>query len=103
VSLSSKSKDSLRTLIVRIRAYLSINHYNPLCDKLLPCFPLPITNVRASGCAHKMMGIVRGSGDCMLYPNAGANMWDVGPGTVIMKALGGYVAGINGTEYSYGR
>ena len=39
----------------------------------------------------------------MLYPNAGANMWDVGPGTVMIKALGGFVAGVNGTDYTYGR
>lgn len=39
----------------------------------------------------------------MLYPNSGANMWDVGPGSVMILALGGYVAGINGKVYQYQR
>lgn len=30
-------------------------------------------------------------------------MWDVGPGSVMILALGGYVAGINGHVYQYGR
>lgn len=44
---------------------------------------------------------MRGDADSLIYPNVGTSLWDVGPGTVMIQALGGHVSGIRGEQYPY--
>ena len=48
-----------------------------------------------------MLGLVRGLSDCHIYSTGGASRWDIGPGTVLIQALGGHVTNLLGEEYEY--
>jgi len=48
-----------------------------------------------------MLGVVKREGDCHLYSTGGASRWDIGPGTVFVKALGGHVSDVRGEDYDY--
>lgn len=78
-----------------------MTHRNPLMDRLITSFPQEVEAVRASGCGNKMLGIVTRNSDCHIYSTGGASRWDIGPGTVMIRALGGHVSGIRGEQYEY--
>lgn len=81
--------------------YMSINHRNPLIDKLALCFPGQVEPLHDSGCGNKMLGIVTRKADCHIYSTGGASRWDIGPGCVMVRALGGHCSDLRGDEYEY--
>ena len=48
-----------------------------------------------------MLGIVRRQSDCHIYSTGGASRWDIGPATVMIKALGGHCSDLRGEDYEY--
>lgn len=57
--------------------------------------------VRIGGAGNKLSKVALGKADAYIYGSAGPCLWDVSPGEVLVKGMGGFVTDINLNKYNY--
>lgn len=78
----------------------SLNHFTPTVQEMLDNLGSHKV-VRIGGAGNKMTKVALGVADAYCYPTRGMCYWDVCPGEVLVKGMGGLVTDFNQKRYNY--